>query len=119
MRLAAGAKFWQERWELEVEGIEKEYQEMTKERWLLKFLSCLSWRDLFVNVKKKDDLYIKIKKRVEDGEEGRFVSRMTDELINNKPSPSRIPIYVGFCFVVFWMVVLGVAIARFTHGVDW
>ena len=89
-RMAAGAKYWQQRWETELEETEKALEDAYK-------IAGRTWsRALFHQVqsnrKVRDDL-------------ARHKSRLhslTDPIVLDKPSVSRIPIYCGILLATAW-----------------
>ena len=91
--MAAGAKFWQERWETEAEEKEKYLLEMLKEAninvgrdfWKLFSLDSSASRTI---VETKQN------------------SGLAGFLIRKKFSVSKIPIYVGIVFSVFWSLLM-------------
>jgi hypothetical protein len=92
-RMAAGAKFWQQRWETELseteEALAKAYRRAGRE-----------WsRALFYN----DEAKTKVKKGFAPNSQ--LAKLFIDPIILDKPSVSRIPIYTGAILVVTWLAI--------------
>ena len=91
--MAAGAKFWQERWEDAVNKAEAE---------LVKIYENMPVRQLVVEAFSAGDEYVN--SIVRDRMKGKFVGR----LIAARFSVSRIPIYAGAFFAVLWLLLMAV-----------
>ena len=87
--MAAGAKFWQERWEYAVESCEEK---------LLEFVDKDSSRKKLFEVFTSGDAHI------DEVVRNRVASKFMGSLINFRFSPSRLPIYAGMVFLVIWSV---------------
>ncbi len=88
--MAAGAKFWQERWELAVNKIESDLIESHR-----------------VNGRKKLHLLFTVEDATIEKEVGKRVhGTFVGHLIALRFSPSRLPIYVGITFLIVWLVLL-------------
>ncbi len=85
--MAAGAKFWQERWEHAVEAAEKK---------LLEYVVKDSDRaDLYEVFTAGDDYIASVVRN-------RISNKFMGSLINFRFSPSRLPIYSGIVFLLIW-----------------
>lgn len=106
-QMAAGAKFWQVRWELAAKQAEELY------------LAALGTDDeskvhLFIEPKKGGNgdearLYESIEASLRNGEKGALVlqlDRCTNPMILRRYSVSRIPIYMSISFYVLWILLL-------------
>lgn len=85
--MAAGAKFWQERWEIEVERIESKLKNLLtldqqREDWVPLFTRCT--------------------KEVESSVRKRMLGKLFGGAVAARRSPSRLPIFVALVFVVAW-----------------
>ncbi len=91
--MAAGAKFWQERWEYDLEIIEKRLLEIIGPDIINELLFSRS---------------------IEDSEKivrSRLTPRkLSNVLVSWRFSVSRIPIYTGIAFVVIWLMLLACTI---------
>lgn len=89
--MAAGAKFWQERWESAVEATERFLlEEQPKER--SKLFELFSSGD-----KHFDEI---VKERLKDKDV------FTRYLVGARFSPSRLPLYAALVFAVIWLVLI-------------
>lgn len=99
-RMAAGAKYWQQRWESELiqtEAALKVHYGTSKKIWL---------RDLFDGVDADSKVKFGFKKHG-------WITRVTiDKIILDKPSVSRIPIYVGMILCAAWLVLAACFLVR-------
>lgn len=89
--MAAGAKFWQERWEYAVEEAE---------RILISEIGNFPNREAIYEVFTAGMLHVQqvVERRVGGG--------LTAYLINRRFSPSRIPIYTGLLFGAIWALLI-------------
>ncbi len=92
LRMAAGAKFWQERWEQEVDNIEAKLfpnadQAELRFFHLIKKQPIDIVRDRLARPQERDKPFIKW-------------------IVSKKPSPSGIPIWTGLFFMIAWLVLL-------------
>lgn len=95
--MASGAKFWQERWEYELEKTERE---------LLVALRSESGRTV-----KLRRLFSLPPKRAERIVRARLARQnYVSQLLIRRFSVSRLPIYAGYSFLVFWILLLFSAI---------
>ncbi len=92
--MAAGAKFWQERWEIEVELIEKGLQAI---------LTTDEQRKLWF------PLFTRCTEEVENTVKQRVKGKLFGSSIAARWSPSRLPIFVALIFLLAWG---GLAIAH-------
>ena len=93
--MAAGAKFWQERWEDPVNKAEAE---------LVKIYENMHVRQLVVEAFSAGDEYINATVR------GRMKGKLIGRLVAARFSVSRIPIYAGAFFALLWILLLAVQI---------
>ncbi|MCR6625816.1 hypothetical protein H4W19_12680 [Pseudoxanthomonas mexicana] len=89
-RMAAGAKYWQQRWETELEETEKSLE--------FAYLAAgRTWsRALFHRVDAKQKVRDGLKKHKDR------LNIFTDPVVLDKPSVSRIPIYTGALLAMAW-----------------
>lgn len=98
--MAAGAKFWQERWEAEANH---------KETKILQYLAGKGidvsddfWK-LFTLGRDKSKTMVKVKQQNKNG----WLDRKINWIVNRSFSVSRIPIYAGMVFSLIWACLLG------------
>lgn len=94
--MAAGAKFWQERWEYAVETAEKYLHEKIKDD--------DSRKEIYEVFVPEDGYSNKV---VADRMKGKLIG----PLVCFRFSPSRIPIYAGLVFLLVWLLLLGAQIS--------
>ena len=95
VKMAAGAKFWQERWEMSLEGIEKKLAKKKITSGTSTIASTVFSSDI-------EKLKGSVKKRLKDSGTGMIISY----LIQKKYSVSKLPIWVGIFFTVIWGLLL-------------
>lgn len=121
-RMAAGAKFWQARWELAAQDAEKMYlEELRSERvagrQMVLFIEPVDPRDARVGATREQRmLFIEIAKSIRARCKPRFLaSKCVDNWINNailkRYSVSRIPIHLALVLLVFWTIAFCFAVA--------
>jgi hypothetical protein len=93
--MAAGAKYWQERWELGVERAEK---------LLLKQIKEDPGRRMFIHMFNVGSFKLRRRMRVRFLRQDRY--SLINRLIISKPSVSRIPIYTGIGLSAVWLLLL-------------
>jgi hypothetical protein len=95
--MAAGAKFWQERWEDAVEKFEEV---------LLSQVANNGNRTQLYKVFAAGDENINelVRKRMES--KGKVTMVLTGHLVNLRFSPSKLPIYAGYSFVIVWALLI-------------
>lgn len=114
--MAAGAKYWQEHWEI---NTRKSERAMTK---LLQYHRVLRYLVLKRRLSISDDLLAKLENRgtyvhlFEDDSNREEISRalyesrpsafIVNKIIMQKFSVGRIPIYVGLCLALVWLVLI-------------
>ena len=94
-RTAAGAKFWQERWEFALAETERKLQRaygQSSRSWTVSLFHRVSAHDVVRNSLGRSSAW------------GRF---FFDPLILIKPSVSRIPIYAGMLLAIGWGAIAG------------
>lgn len=96
-RVAAGAKYWQQKWESELLAIEAR---------LRNSLSVADFRSLFIPTEcinpARADCVCDACTVERDLTKKTITDRLVNKLIRSKPSVSRIPIYVGVVLTLTW-----------------
>lgn len=101
MKVAAGAKFWQEHWEIKLRETEKKLLGLLEEKnqQNLDFGDDFEKRNnfyqLFQKMTPKEELTIKLNLN------GKY--KLSNHLIMTKPSVSRMPIFVSLCLMITWI----------------
>lgn len=97
-QVAAGAKYWQEYWEVRLGEIEKRLEAAMRERKGGDFF----FEPLFSEKAKLLDIERKVKKKTKTKYPG-CLSRFPTWFMLKKPSVSRVPIVVGITLLIFWL----------------
>lgn len=108
IKVAAGAKYWQEWWELKTSEIEDE---------LKKAIGNDNFIPLFsLNRDEMDSFREKVVTRIESPE-SKFLGVDYNNIIKSKYSVSRVPIYTGFVLMLTWVALLFSTLGWF-HSFD-
>lgn len=111
IKVAAGAKYWQEWWELKTSEIEDKLKDtIGKDGFIPLF-----------GLNKEDENDMKIFKKTVDNKidkpESKFLKIDFNEIIKRKYSVSRVPIYTGFVLMLTWLALLFSTLNWF-HSLD-
>lgn len=120
--MAAGAKFWQEVWEIKLGEVERElykvYQEENRNSPQDNFIYLFSHEELWSNEIFSNILKQKVKNRLNQNQYSNNLNKnciikgfnLRNQVINclvwQKFSVSRIPIYIGIIISILWIVLL-------------
>ncbi len=101
--MAAGAKFWQEVWEIKLEEVEielyKVYQDENSGNPKDKFIHLFTVDRLSWDLDHEQELKKLVRTKVDQGD---FINRIVSE----KFSVSKIPIWLGIIMLIFWFLFL-------------
>lgn len=101
--MAAGAKFWQEVWEIKLEEVETElykvYQDENSNNPRDKFIHLFTVDRLSWDLDHEQELKKLVRTKVDQGD---FINRIVLE----KFSVSKIPIWLGIVMLIFWFLFL-------------
>lgn len=111
IKVAAGAKYWQEWWELKTSEIEDELKNTIGKDGFIPLFS----------LNKEDEKDTKVfKEKVDnkiDKPESKFLEIDFNEIIKRKYSVSRVPIYTGFVLMLTWLALFLSTLSWF-HSFD-
>ena len=114
IKVAAGAKYWQEWWELKTSEIENKLKEtIGKDNFIPLFSLSAETDEEKEEMKKfKEKVIKKINKP-----ESKFLEIDYNKIITTKYSVSRVPIYTGFVLMLTWVALLFSTLGWF-HSFD-